>query len=163
MIHGTCNWVSLEPLECPHSLDLKHLHTLYKRRPYLAATQLNTLHTPTMETSPFLPRFSFALNISISNATLHAEVLARVAGNQGFGELLHATARLLPEWLLRLHTVGRTTTSWSMWLCSPGERRCGCVPQVNIKIITTTFQQPSALQWHSSATSNSTDWHNVQF
>jgi len=50
-----------------------------------------------METSPFLPRFSFALSISISNATLHAEVLARVAGNQGFGELLHVTARLLPE------------------------------------------------------------------
>ena len=37
-----------------------------------------------------------------------------------------------------------------------------CVPQLNIKIVSTTSRRPSALQRLSSATSNSPDRHNVQ-
>jgi hypothetical protein len=77
-----------------------------------------------------------------------------------FGERLHATAR---SW---------TTTWWPSSSCCyvyiPVAKRLlrlllggrSCVPQVNIKIAPTTSRRPSALQWISSATSNSS--HNIQ-
>ena len=90
------------------------------------------------------PSAAFCISIASTARTVLAraglqnicslKVLHGITGNQVFGECLDATARsqnnyfLVAEHLCPLHPGGRT-----------------CVPQVNIKIVSTTFRRPSAL------------------
>ena len=96
----------------------------------------------------------------------NAEILLEIAGQSGFwGASWRGCS--LPDRLLRLLTGGRMNVYVLDFLVAerlrpllPGGRTC--VPQVNIKIVSTTSRRPFALQRLSSATSNSPDRHNVQ-
>ena len=78
------------------------------------------------------------------------KILLGIAGNRIFGKRLHATAHLLLERLRPLLFGGQMSTSSTFWWPNvyiplyPGG--CICVPQVNIKIVSTKLLPDSHLR-----------------
>ena len=161
---------------CPGSspssrINYKRTSALSHSNATLSSSQVLLLRRPL----PY-PSVDFCISIASTAHTVlaraglrnlcNAKILLGIAGQLGFWGASWRDCSL-PECLRPLLLGGRTNVYVLDFLVAerlrpllPGGRTC--VPQVNIKIVSTTSRRPSALQRLSSAISNSPDRHNVQ-